>query len=309
MGKPRGKPKTCTVETQTDPYETVQDMSRDELIEIIQQMIAKEIEGVQSKATAITSETDKKLKTIENMMYEDKEILLGLEYNIETTLPEIKIEMNSVKDDLQRNSTQQVQQNDIMKSDIASNKSNLDVLEQAAKEKNVVIFGIPEAETESSTKDQLIHLSKEVLGLHDIKLSDIEETHRLGKPSIDSRPRKLLVKFRTCQKRNEFYNRRKKTPISEDVSANIYINEDLTLYRSKLFYDARKLVKRKRLHSAWTQRGNIMVRQNEQDKPVAVYNHEQLREVYKTTSEQYLDSNSGQGSQSAFDYSSSEDGQ
>ncbi len=204
-----------------------------------------------------------------------------------------------------RSGMQRGHENDIIKSGIANNKASLDVLEQTAKERNVVIFGIPETEADLSVKDELIHLSNNVLGLQNIKPADIEETYRLGKSNADSKPRKLLVKFRSKQKRNEFYNRRKKTPISEDVNTNVYINEDLTLHRSKLFYDARRLAKQKRLHSAWTQNGNIMVRKEEQDKLVAVYNNQQLREEFKVTSEQSIESISS-GSQCAFDYASSE---
>ncbi len=73
------------------------------------------------------------------------------------------------------------------------------------------------------------------------------------------------------------------TPMYDDTSRNIYINEDLTLHRAKLFHDARQLVKQKRLHSTWTQQGNIMLKKNEEDRPTAVYDNEELRRVFKTS--------------------------
>ena len=118
--------------------------------------------------------------------------------------------------------------------------------------------------------------------------------YRLGKRSYDTNhPRKILVKFQSKTKRDAFYKGRKRTPISDDPNMNIYINEDLTLHRGKLFHDARKLAKQHRLHSTWTQQGNIMVKKNEEDRPIAVYDNRELRRVFETSNQiQHLDSSS-----------------
>ncbi len=159
---------------------------------------------------------------------------------------------------------------------------------QELKSRNVIVFGIPEENPEEclTLKQQLSNLATNVLEMTDFKQSDIEMAFRMGRPSTTNQPRKVLLKFRSQKKRDQFYKRRKKTPISEDVSKNIYINEDLTLHRSQLFHDARKLVKQRRLHSTWTQHGNIMVKKKEEDNPLAVYDHEGLRLVYEKSDDQ-----------------------
>ncbi len=53
----------------------------------------------------------------------------------------------------------------------------------------------------------------------------------------------------------------------------IYVNEDLTLYRSQLFFEARKIRKKGQLFGAWTQGGNIMIKVNQDDIPRAVSNN------------------------------------
>ncbi len=53
----------------------------------------------------------------------------------------------------------------------------------------------------------------------------------------------------------------------------------MTEYRANLFFAASKLVKSKELHSAWSQRGNILVRKIESDKPRQIKLHKQLEEL------------------------------
>ncbi len=162
----------------------------------------------------------------------------------------------------------------------ATEKHNLslDAIEQQLKARNLVIHGIPEA-AEDTLKSQLIALSENVLGIS-MKFSDIDNIYRLGKVNEDT-PRKLLVKFHSKKMRDNVYQNRKKTPINPLSNCNVFINEDLTLHRSKLFHD----VKCGRLHSTWTQYGNIMVKTTNDDKPVPVFNHADLRNKYETTNE------------------------
>ena len=49
---------------------------------------------------------------------------------------------------------------------------------------------------------------------------------------------------------------RKNLKESEDY-ASVYINEDLTILRSKLLYHGRKLLKKKKLDHLWTTNGKI----------------------------------------------------
>ncbi len=114
------------------------------------------------------------------------------------------------------------------------------------------------------------------MGMSNIKSSDIEEAYRIGRKKEDNQPRNLLIKFKS-KRRDDFYKRRKMTPISSDVTKNIYVNEDLTLHRARIYHDTRKLVKRGKLRYTWTQHGNVMIRVTEDSPPIAVYSTEELQ--------------------------------
>ncbi len=57
----------------------------------------------------------------------------------------------------------------------------------------------------------------------------------------------------------------------------IFINEDLTLFRNKLFYDARCKKKSNKLHSVWTQDGRIVIKVTDSSEPVMISSHADLR--------------------------------
>ena len=248
---------------------------------------------IQGKFESMSSDIEKKFNVAHNMIYEDKEILLGLEQQVEVSIPEKLTEINEetsekIEDLQQTLSTVQVhveKNKENLNKDLKGAVKKIDAIEQEMKSKNVVIFGISEENNDDDVKQRLSQLANDVLQLENFKPSDIEMTYRLGRPLDNSQPRKIFVKFKSKKKREEFYRRRKRTPTYEDTSRNIYINDDLTLQRAKLFHDARKLVKQKQLHSTWTQQGNIMVKKNKEDRPIAVYDNQELRQVFEISSD------------------------
>ena len=98
---------------------------------------------------------------------------------------------------------------------------------------------------------------------------------RMGKKTDRKPSRDLIVQFKKKETRNSFYKERKKT-FENDLQSRVYINEHLTSYRSNLFFAARKLMKSKKLHSAWSQHGNILIRRDESDNPKQVNTHKDL---------------------------------
>ncbi len=143
---------------------------------------------------------------------------------------------------------------------------NIDATEQKLKENNIRLVGLPEWQSmeEGNTKTAIIKLSKEYLGLDDIISDDIEEVTRLGKKTED-KPRDVLIKFRCKKKRNNFYSQRKNLydANSRRSPSGIYLNEDLTPYRQRLYFDARNLRNKAVIHSVWTTAGNIVIRVEE----------------------------------------------
>ncbi len=98
-----------------------------------------------------------------------------------------------------------------------------------------------------------------------------------------------LMDIKSKRKRDAFYKRRKRTPISSDITQNIYINEDLTLHRARLYHDTRKLVKSGKLCYTWTQHGNIMIRVTEDSPPTAVHSNEELQSKLRLYDNESLD--------------------
>lgn len=142
---------------------------------------------------------------------------------------------------------------------VAKLEIRADVAEQYSRRNCLRIAGVPENEAED-TDAYMIDLSKAIGA--EVTLSDIERSHRVGKPSTvthhSSRPRDIIVKFSSYRTRRKVYGARTSTKTSG--YNGVYINEDLTKPRNKLLLKARKMVKDKRLKSAWSSDGNILVR-------------------------------------------------
>ncbi len=312
MGRPR-KPKTSDAEIQTDLPQNLIKLTMEQLNDIIQQkmttILEEKMKWIDDKITSLSeqhTEMNRRFKISDDDRYEDKEILHGADYQVTTVIPEkiaevqnnislqvgeVEARVEIVKQEFAR-SKEQLHMELEKSTEMASKHDlKLDAVEQQLKSRNVVVHGIFEDDDET-VKQKLVDLSNNVLGIH-MKSLDIENTFRYGK-STENRPRKLMVKFRSKKMRDDFYSNRKKTPITPSSSDNIYINEDLTQLRSKLFHDARNLVKIGKLHSTWTQYGNVMVKSTNNDKPTAIFCHRDLKDKYDVPNsglEDYGDSN------------------
>ncbi len=148
----------------------------------------------------------------------------------------------------------------------------VDDIEQDSKLNNLRMVGIPEEEGEM-LQQKVLEVVNEKLNLQTICETDINMCYRLGKVN-ESRTRDLIVRFNSREKRNLVYQCRRNMPRETQP---IYINEDLTLWRNKLFYDARSLKKSGRLTAVWTQEGTIFIKTSESSDPVAVKTHSEMR--------------------------------
>ncbi len=154
--------------------------------------------------------------------------------------------------------------------------TKIDQLEQQQYHHDVKIIGLDDTECgEEEEREKLIKFASETLDMR-LKSSDIVQLQRLGKRSEIKPTRSLVVRFKKLSTRQDFYQRRKKTFINVDPKKNVYINDRVTNHRSNLLYAARKLVKTKKIHSAWTQHGNVMIRKTETDSPEEILLHEDL---------------------------------
>ena len=164
-------------------------------------------------------------------------------------------------------------------------KIKLDCVEQKFYEKEVQLVGLPESESEREDEKKIIQLAEEKMSLN--IQGEIQGVHRLGR-KFNKKPRDIIVKFKNKEAREAFYERRKRTAQSKYPDENIYINDHITEYRKKLFYEARKLYKAKLVCAAWTQHGNVLIRKNTDESPVQIFSHSDLEE-YRTRSSSDID--------------------
>ena len=134
---------------------------------------------------------------------------------------------------------------------------------------NIRISGIPEpvlkGDEVEDTTPAVVALANEVLKVDPpLQLSDIEVSHRLRKPrhAKDDEPRPIIVRFRSKNERYRVISSRKQLKDYNLTSEhpNIYINEDLTSMRAKLFSTVRALHKKRHFQQVWTYNGIIRVK-------------------------------------------------
>jgi len=112
------------------------------------------------------------------------------------------------------------------------------------------------AETSAASEKCVLGFITSVLGVP-LSPADISVAHRLRKQKAGLSHAPLIVRFTNRRARNAVFAARKK--LSSYVPAT-FINEHLTKDRASLFYEARKLVKSKKLTGAWSYNGDIFIK-------------------------------------------------
>ncbi len=142
------------------------------------------------------------------------------------------------------------------------------------------LVGLPEDESQESDcelKTKIIEFSRQHLDIPNIDKDDIEEANRLGQKNTNKH-RDIIIRFKHKDARDKFYRRRKTLYDPERMRSRteIYINEDLTAYRQRLYFDARNLGKKATIFAVWTASGTIMVKLKEYSTPTPIQNHRDL---------------------------------
>ncbi len=243
----------------------IQKMSNMELrLQAIEAGRSKDNEEVKGLHNLVLSlqETCKALEKKVKQLTEDKQLVAE---NQEKTLQSISI----IRRDLYKEHDKNV-----------SLHTKIDDMDQRQRENNVRVVGLPgKDDCDNNINSNLVQL----VGATDIQPESIISATRMGRIR-GGRPRDLVVKFSTKTARDKFYALRKKTPKDEENN-KVFINEDLTEARAKLFYDARRMVKRSKLFGTWSQNGNIMVKVTESDNPAVIHNHQDLASLTRYVSE------------------------
>ena len=141
---------------------------------------------------------------------------------------------------------------------VAVLEAQADQAEQYSRRNCLRISGIPETPDEN-TDNIVLAIANDIES--DIRLQDIDRSHRIGNPKKKrSTQREIIVKFSTYRARANFHKQR--TLMKERGHEGEFINEDLTRKRSEYLFEARKLFKSKKLKGAWSSDGTILVKDN-----------------------------------------------
>lgn len=218
-----------------------------------------------------------------------KEVKEAMDFN-DNKLSEMVKKLNHLTDEMERQigSVSEMQKKiQTLQEENESNFLKLDELEQYTRKKSLEIHGVPES-LGMSCEEVVKKLAEQV----DVSLDskDIDITHRLQRRKNDTKP--IIVKFISHKKKHEMYLARTKLKNvklgdildteEEDLvsdlnwNAKLFINENLTNYRRRLFGNALSLRKEKIIANTWSLDGKIFIKVKETDKPKLIRSENDL---------------------------------
>ncbi len=238
--------------------------------EAITQEVCKATENIELQLKEALSMTENLTKTLADFKESTKQKIAGLCEEIEA-LKQDNVKKQRRIEKLEFHHSQQQSKTTCL-------ESKMDDFEQQSYDTHLQVVGLPESDENQCDTKKFMKLCKDKLGVK-IKASDIEETTRLGRKKNDGKARHLLVKLKTQDIKDKVQKDRSKLVTHAAGASNIYLNDRLTKYRQNLLFAARKLVKDKKLFSAWSQRGNVLVRKTDKSKILQVHDHNELMEI------------------------------
>jgi hypothetical protein len=164
-----------------------------------------------------------------------------------------------------------------MRLQLTSQGARLAAMETYSRLDNLIIKGLPEpsyaekgtrgsadadeslhtADSHSAVESTVLAFCQDTLHI-DISPSDISTAHRLRAGGKD-KVRPVIVRFTNRRIRDAIYRAKKVLKNSSGARA-IYISEHLTKHAAELFYECRKLLRNKKVHSTWTQHGQVYIK-------------------------------------------------
>ena len=175
-------------------------------------------------------------------------VLKGLYYRIDGLETNIKT--------LQNKKEQLLKSNTSLLSRVAALDKIADQSDQYSRRNTLRISGFKENTGENT--DTIIMNMTSTIGC-DLLINKIDRNHRFGKPDATKiKHREILIKFTSYRARKKLYTMKKY--LKENGYGGVFLNEDLTRTRSKVLFEARKVVKSDRVKGAWSADGNILIK-------------------------------------------------
>ena len=143
---------------------------------------------------------------------------------------------------------------------------SVDNTEQYSRRANLRIQGIAESGTGEDARAKVLEIFNQKMKMSPpLSDQDIERCHRLGRQTDPARPRCMIIRFKSERMRDSAYSARgflKNHNKSAEPALRLYINEDLTLRRSLMAFQTRKLRAEKKIADCWTHNGHVVVKEN-----------------------------------------------
>ena len=141
---------------------------------------------------------------------------------------------------------------------VISIQDEMDDLDQARRQNNLILSRVKE-----SPNENLCIKVCQIAAIANLEMSvwEIMDAYRVGqKNTTDNRPRLVIVKFGSFKSKMDLYSARMN--LADPFNERVFASEDLTIKRSKIYYNARQLAKAKKFQT-WTQNGRILFRTTE----------------------------------------------
>ena len=145
-------------------------------------------------------------------------------------------------------------------------EASVDATVQYGRRANLRIHGVVESGTGEDACAKVLEVINSTMllrpPLNDV---DIERCHRLGRQTDLTRPRTMIVHFKSDKLRDSVYNARgqlKTFNKTKEPAQRVYINEDLTNRRSLMAYETRKLRASMKIADCWTYNGHVVIKVN-----------------------------------------------
>lgn len=158
-----------------------------------------------------------------------------------------------------------------------------DDLEQYTRKYNLEFIGIPDTEDRADSTMSLEESIKCIANNINVDLSDtdIDIVHRFGR-FRSGVPKPVIVRFSNYKAKQHLFQAKKRLKDSDlstifGFNPKIYINENLTARRRKLFGEARALQKANRWNRVWTNDGKIFIKKSPEQPSKQIRNSEELK--------------------------------
>ena len=209
--------------------------------------------SIAAKVAVILTESDNFIEKVTSKIYE------AISLDLETT---------------NKRASQIARQVDTLKINETALTQKLDELEQYSRRNCLLIHGIKETSDEKTDILSLNIMNQKLKLNNPIQPSDLDRTHRLGKPkqtgSDTTRPRPIIVKFISYAKRSDVFRNKRFLKATGTT-----ISENLTVVRSGLLKAAQS---KQSVVNAWSMDGRIICLLNN-GKRFTITNDEHLKRI------------------------------